>query len=188
MDGRQERLMNDYQEMVKLRDTYSGMLEFKVNNTYRHYDVILHGIRTYTVNRDGGFGLEADHAFTIVIPAEYPLIEPTFTFAKTIFHPNWYADARYGKVCLGILRDNWDPSTKLKNLVIDTIKMMTFEIVNPDSPANLAACIWYKANKESIRKNVLRVPLPQPSDDTMDILEIEESAPAEEDELDITEI
>ncbi len=184
MDGRQDRLMNDYREMVELRNLSSGKLEFKVDNTYRHYDVVLHGIRTLIANRNGGFDLKDDHAFTIDIPPEYPLVEPIFVFAKTLFHPNWYAS---GKVCLGILRDNWDPATKLKDLVIDTIKMMTFEIVNPNSPANSVATSWYREHKEVIRDKVSRVEFQQPSKDTLDILEIVENVPTEDSGLDITE-
>jgi ubiquitin-protein ligase len=185
MDGRQERLMNDYREMVKLRDISSGMLEFKVDKTYRHYDAVLHGIHTFIASRNGGFNLEDDHAFTIDIPTEYPLVEPTFKFAKPLFHPNWYAD---GRVCLGILRDNWDPATKLKDLVIDAIKMMTFEIVNTKSPANSAAINWYEENKESIRRTVSRREFQLPLEDTLDVMDIDEIIPAEEAGLDITEI
>jgi ubiquitin-protein ligase len=185
MDGRQERLRNDYQEMAKLRDRSSGMFEFKVDKTFRHYDAVLHGIHTFVANRNGGFKLEDDHAFTIDLPAEYPLAEPVFKFTRPLYHPNWYSN---GKVCLGILSDTWDPATKLKNLVEDTIKMMTFEIVNLDNPVPGEACRWYNENKDFIKATVSKAQFEHPSGDTLDIMEFEECAPAEESDLDITEM
>jgi ubiquitin-protein ligase len=185
MDGRQERLRNDYQEMIKFRDKSSGMFEFTVDKTYRHYEAVLHGIHTFVVNKNDGFKLEDDHAFTIDLPAEYPIAEPKFKFANPLYHPNWYGD---GKVCLGILSHTWDPATKLKDLVEDTIKMMTFEIVNPSSPANGEACRWYNENKDFINATVSKAQFEHPSGDTLDIIEFYESNPAEEAGLDITEM
>lgn len=187
------RLINDYNEMTELRDASSGMLEFDVDRSYRHYDVILHRIGTYVMNSKGGFGMENNHAFTIDIPAEYPLAPPLFKFAKPIFHPNWYPD---GKVCQGILRDTWDPAIKLRDLVIDTVKMMTFEIANPNSPANPVASAWYRVNKESIREKIPQVKFPPPEDELQiteissedEIMDIKEIGSEDEPSLDITEI
>jgi ubiquitin-protein ligase len=178
IDGRQGRLINDYRGMIDLRDQSSGMLEFNVDRTYRHYNVILHGIRTYVAKKNGGYQLEDDHKFTIDIPEEYPLKEPTFKFARPLYHPNWYMT---GIVCLGVLRDssNWDPGTKLKDLVIDVTKMMTFEIANPNSPANGLAAGWYLENKNLIRRQIPRIQLQQSSGDALEFFE---------DDLDITEL
>ncbi|HNY34887.1 MAG TPA: ubiquitin-conjugating enzyme E2 [Methanothrix soehngenii] len=184
MDGRQERLRNDYQEMIKLRDKSSGMFEFKVDKSYRHYEAVLHGIHTFIVNKDGGFKLVDDHVFTIDLPAEYPMAEPKFKFANPLYHPNWYGD---GRVCLGILSSAWDPATKLNDLVEDTIKMMTFEIVNPNSPANGEACRWYNEKKDFIKATVSKEQFENPSGDTLEITEFESSS-AEEGSLDITEM
>lgn len=184
MDGRQERLRNDYREMMEFKDASLGMLEFKVDKTYRHYDVVLHGIHTFVLDGNGGFKLEDDHAFTIDLPPEYPLAEPQFKFTRPLYHPNWYDS---GKVCLGILSYNWDPSTKLKELVDDTIKMMIFEIVNVKSPANGEACKWYSDNKDFIKGTVSKARFEKPSGDTLDI-EFDGPTPADEGGLDIIEI
>lgn len=185
MDGRQERLRNDYKEMMELRDEHSGMFEFEVKNAYRHYDVVLHGIHTFVVNRNGGFKLEDDHAFTIDFPAEYPLAEPKFKFDKPLYHPNWYSN---GNVCLGILKETWDPTTKLKDLVKDMIKMMTFEIVNLERPVPGEPLTYYKENKDFIKATVSKAQFEHPSGDTLDIMEFDEYNHDEEDGLDISEM
>ena len=157
MNPRQQRLLNDYNDMVDLRDRSKGMLDFRVSNNYQHYVVTIDGIEAL-VGATKGIKRKY-HVFTIDLPPEYPLRQPDVRFKETIFHPNWYSD---GRICFGT---QWVQGDKLSELVIDIIKMMTFEIVNPRSPANSVANEWYLQNKRNIRHILPKVQFPPPTEE-----------------------
>ena len=157
MNPRQQRLLNDYNDMVNLRDQSKGMLDFFVSSYYQHYDVTIDGIETLVGAIKGT--KHKCHSFTIDLPPEYPLQQPTVIFTETIFHPNWYDN---GRICFGT---QWVQGDKLSELVIDVIKMMTYEIVNTRSPANFVANEWYSQNKKNLKGIVPKVQFPPPSDE-----------------------
>ena len=157
MNPRQQRLLNDYNEMVSLRDQSKGMLDFRESNNYQHYDVTIDGIETLVGATKGT--KRKRHAFTIDLSPEYPLRQPDVRFKNTIVHPNWYSD---GRICFGT---QWVQGDTLSELVIDVIKMMIFEIVNPRSPANSSANEWYLRNERNIRDIVPKIQFPPPSEE-----------------------
>lgn len=157
MNPRQQRLLNDYNDMADLKDQSKGMLDFSVTNNYQQYDLAIDGIETLVGANRGT--IRKRHRFIIELPPEYPLQQPTIRFKETIFHPNWYSD---GRVCFGT---QWVPGDKLSELVIDIIKMMTFEIVNPRSPANSTANDWYLQNAGRIKNVVPKIQFPPPSEE-----------------------
>jgi len=167
MNPRQRRLYNDYRDMEDLRDKSRGIIDFRVSNNYQHYDVEIRGIRTLVITARG-VEFRDNHRFTIDLPPEYPLQAPIVRFMEPIFHPNWYPD---GRVCYGT---QWAPGDKLSELVIDTIKMMTYDIVNTRSPANGMANEWYLQNRERIRNIIPKVQFPPPSEEGLEIYEEKE--------------
>jgi len=116
MNPRQRRLLNDYNDMVDLRDRSKGMLDFRVSNNYQHYVVTIDGIEAL-VGATKGIKRKY-HVFTIDLPPEYPLRQP-----------------------------------------------MTFEIVNPRSPANCVANEWYLQNIRNIRHILPKVQFPPPTEE-----------------------
>ena len=155
MNPRQIRHVNDYKGMIKLREQSDGMFDFRVDKNYQHYVVTISKIETLVGTTEKKAVKQRRHVFTIDFPPEYPNAPPNVRFEKPVFHPNWYAS---GKVCYG---PEWAPRD-LSELVIDTVKMMLFEIVAPGDPANGDANEWYKRKKESIRSIIPKIQFPPP--------------------------
>lgn len=178
MNSRQTRLIKDYEDMVKLREQSDGMFDFRVDKNYLHYVVTISKIETLVGTTEKKAVKQRRHVFTIDIPPEYPEVRPNVKFEKPVFHPNWYSS---GRVCYG---RQWAPVDKLSELVVDTVKMMLFEIVAPGDPANGDANGWYKRNKESIRNIIPKIQFPPPySGPPYSGSELEILVEAEEDEL-----
>ena len=92
---------------------------------------------------DGRYPTHAVVGLTLRIdlPARYPFERPVVTIESPIFHPNVFAS---GLVCQG---ERWLPAEGLDLLVKRMIRLATFDPahVNPASPANRAAAVWYLA-------------------------------------------
>ncbi len=171
MNPRQKRLIKDYDDLVKLREQSNGMLDFRVDKNYHRYVITISKIETLVGTTEKNAIKQSRHVFTIELSPEYPVKQPDVRFEKTIFHPNWYPD---GRVCYG---HQWAPGDKLSELVIDTVKMMLFEIVDAKDPANIDANRWYLRNKENIRNIIPKVEFPPPySGSELEIMEEEEEA------------
>jgi len=173
MNPRQKRLIKDYEDMVKLREQTNGMLDFRADRNYQHYVVTINKIETLAGTTEKNAIKQSRHVFTIDLSPEYPLKQPDVKFERTIFHPNWYPD---GRVCYGY---QWTPGDKLSELVIDTVKMMLFEIVDTKSPANRDANRWYLRNKGNVRNIIPKIQFPPPYSGSEPELMVEEE---EEDE------
>lgn len=156
MNPRQKRLLKDYDDMVTLREQSNGMLDFRVDKNYHRYVITISKIETLVGATEKNAIKQSRHVFTIELSPEYPVRQPDVKFEKTVFHPNWYPD---GRVCYG---HQWAPGDKLSELVIDTVKMMLFEIVAAESPANGDANGWYRRNKGKVRNIIPKVQFPLP--------------------------
>lgn len=145
-----QRLLIEYNEMLNLKNRSNGMIDFRVGNNYQSYTILITGVKTLVgIKRENV--VESDHhVFVIDLPPEYPLRSPLIKFKKPIFHPNVYID---GTVAIA----EWQVHARLSEIVIDMINMMTFDIVNPHSPANSYANEWYKQNIKNI-KNIIKIP------------------------------
>ncbi len=75
----------------------------------------------------------------------YPIPPPRLTVTTPIFHPNVYIN---GLICLG----SWKPTEFLDFLVKRIVHTICFDprYVNPSSPANHLASVWYM---EKLRTN-----------------------------------
>lgn len=156
MNPRQKRRITDYEDMVKLREQSDGMFDFQVDKNYQHYVVTISKIETLVGTTEKKAIKQSRHVFTIDLSPEYPLKQPDVKFEKPVFHPNWYTS---GRVCYG---HQWAPGDKLSELVIDTVKMMLFEIIDPESPANGDANGWYRRNKGNVRNIIPKIQFPPP--------------------------
>jgi len=159
MDPIQRRLHQEYKDMCELRDKCRGMFEFEVSEDYRLYDIKLIGIETLVGTTEEDMRMSNYHEFSVKVPLNPKLENPNIKFKEPIFHPNWYSD---GRICFGT---QWVQGDKLSELVIDVIKMMLFEIVNPRSPANSSANEWYLQNERNIRDVLPKVQFPPPSEE-----------------------
>lgn len=75
----------------------------------------------------------------IKFPPEYPRKPPMIKFIESIpFHPNVYGD---GKICLNLLKDDWQPSYGVDGL-LTAIQALLLN-PNPDSPANNTAGVLF---------------------------------------------
>lgn len=76
----------------------------------------------------------------IRLPAEYPTSPPQVYIMSPIWNPNVWDS---GLVCIGPI---WIPTEGLDLFTVKLIRLLAFDpkIVNPHSPANLAATKWYE--------------------------------------------
>ncbi len=74
----------------------------------------------------------------------YPFQAPRLTVKTPIFHPNVYTS---GLICLG----SWNPTEFLDFLVKRIVHTICFDpqFINPDSPANYLASVWYREKRRT---------------------------------------
>lgn len=79
----------------------------------------------------------------IELPAEYPLAAPHVHISSPVFNPNVYPN---GTVCIGPI---WMATEGLDLFLTKIIRILAFDpqVVNPRSPANLAAAVWYEQRR-----------------------------------------
>ncbi len=153
MTPRQQRLVNEYNGLLKLKDQSNGIFDFTVDNNYAKYSATIKEIKTL-VGATEKYNISDHHAFTIELVPGFPVEQPKVKFAKTLFHPNWWPD---GTVCYG---KQWTTNNTLAELIIDTVKMMVFDLANTSSPANRKANEWYSQNKKTIRNMIPKIQFP----------------------------
>ena len=176
MDPRQTVLTNELKNMEMLRDQSLGLLDFEVDPSHHEYTVHLNGIESLVCTTNGQYKLSDKHKFKMTLLPAYPDVAPAVNFLSgAVFHPNWWKD---GPLCYG---SKWSRNTTLSEFVIDIVKMMQYEIVNPGSPANSDANSWYAKNKDQIPKIIGKIQFPPPIDD----IEIEGLSESEDDDIQI---
>jgi len=183
VDPRQARLQKEYQDLVELRNQCDGIFEFYYNKSNSSYYVTINKLKTFI----GKNNTSDRHKFILSIPPEFPINQPTIIFEKRIFHPNWYDN---GRVCFG---HKWNPSITIRELIIDIVKMMMFDLVNVRSPASPEATSWYCLNKNNIQKQVTKFQFPpldtinSSTDDTIEIIADSEDIVIDDEDIIIIE-
>ncbi len=78
----------------------------------------------------------------IKIPKDYPYKPPTCKFKTKILHPNIHEDK--GTICLNILKDDWNPSLTISNILVSIVALL----YNPNfnDPYNGTALKLHKKN------------------------------------------
>eukprot|EP00013_Stygamoeba_regulata_P001515 CAMPEP_0177632616 /NCGR_PEP_ID=MMETSP0447-20121125/2397_1 /TAXON_ID=0 /ORGANISM="Stygamoeba regulata, Strain BSH-02190019" /LENGTH=151 /DNA_ID=CAMNT_0019134217 /DNA_START=217 /DNA_END=672 /DNA_ORIENTATION=- len=85
---------------------------------------------------------------TITIPAEYPFKAPDLQFETKIYHPN--IKTSDGQVCQEILRKDWSPQLKIKDVLV-TIRHLLRE-PSVDSPLEPDIAKEYQEKRDNFNK------------------------------------
>jgi ubiquitin-protein ligase len=155
-DSRIERLQRDLESMEGLRRQLGGMLDFSVSSDLERYVVRVDGVPGMKGTTVGNKVITDSFVFTIELPAEYSYLPPIVTFEEPLFHPNcWF----WGVLCF-----ESTPRTSLRDLIIDVVKCINYQIVNLQSIANPEAGQWYLENEPRLRKVIKKVKFPPDPD------------------------
>ena len=89
--------------------------------------------------------------FTLVVqfPTDYPLKAPAVQFKNVPMHMNVNND---GKICLGLLKDEWKAATKMGTIITALHTLM--EVPNPDDPLVTELAELYNKDQEEYNKKV----------------------------------
>ncbi|KAJ1540305.1 hypothetical protein HK405_011430, partial [Cladochytrium tenue] len=95
-------------------------------------------------------------------PDDYPFNPPTFTFNRSFFHPNVYAD---GKLCISILHppgddpssgetaaERWNPTQTVESILLSIVSLLNDP--NCSSPANVDAGVLFRKNKDEYNRRI----------------------------------
>jgi hypothetical protein len=92
------------------------------------------------------------HKVIIRLPPNFPIEAPIAQWKTKIFHPN--IDERTGIVCLGELRDRYQPALNFGKLCQLLMDIASYQNYNVDDPLNLRAAEWAKT--EAGQRAILR--------------------------------
>ncbi|KIY69582.1 ubiquitin-conjugating enzyme [Cylindrobasidium torrendii FP15055 ss-10] len=103
----------------------------------------------------------------LTFPPEYPIMPPKLRFITQMWHPNIYAD---GNVCISILHapgedqygyedagERWMPVHTVESILISVISMLSADVPNIDSPANVDAAKEVRDDPSGYKKKVRRL-------------------------------
>jgi ubiquitin-protein ligase len=144
------RINNDLKDIKHLREQATNMFDFEVDASHQKYKIYIKNIMALVGTNEDNFKVDSFHDFSMELPPQYPDLLPVIFFTRPIFHPNWWTN---GLLCYG---RRYNLNTTLKELIIDIVRMMQYEIVNTDSPANTAANEWYLNNKDKLDKYITK--------------------------------
>jgi len=82
------------------------------------------------------------HQVIIRLPPNFPIESPIAQWKTKIFHPN--IDERTGIVCLGELRDRYQPALNFGKLCQLLMDIASYQNYNADDPLNSRAAEWAK--------------------------------------------
>ncbi|EJT49079.1 ubiquitin conjugating enzyme [Trichosporon asahii var. asahii CBS 2479] len=111
-----------------------------------------------------GFPARADHQ-------EYPLLPPKMVFDSEMWHPNIYnTGARKGEVCVSILHapgedqwgyedagERWLPVHTVETVLISVISLLSADVPDLNSPANVDAAKEVREDYPAYKKRVKRL-------------------------------
>jgi ubiquitin-conjugating enzyme E2 M len=97
------------------------------------------------VSPDTGIWQGATYNFSFKIPDAYPHDPPKVLCLTKIYHPNIDLE---GKVCLNILRDDWNPVLDVNAVIYGVIYL--FYEPNPDDPLNKDAADLYRSDLQQV--------------------------------------
>ena len=92
------------------------------------------------------------HQVIIRLPPNFPIEAPIAQWKTKIFHPN--IDERTGIVCLGELRDRYQPALNFGKLCQLLMDIASYQNYNVDDPLNSRAAKWAKT--EAGQRAILR--------------------------------
>ena len=86
----------------------------------------------------------------IKFPTDYPFKPPAVTFETKVYHPN--VKNATGEICLGILKDEWNPQISVPEIIKEIINLLTNP--NVDHPLEEEIAKQYKENREKYDETV----------------------------------
>ncbi|KAL5478850.1 UBC15 [Sanghuangporus weigelae] len=103
----------------------------------------------------------------LIFTENYPNEPPTMKFITPMWHPNIYQD---GRVCISILHppgedqygyedagERWLPVHTVSSIMLSVISLLSSDIPNTDSPANVDAAKEVRENLPAYQKKVRRL-------------------------------
>ena len=138
MNMKLKRLYNEYTE---ISERFAGNPYILIKETYGNppekyaIEYKVKGI----VKVDNIINEKQSHLVEIVLPSEYPTVEPICRMLDPVFHPN----VDINKICIA---DYWAASESLTDVIIRIGEIITFQNYNIKSPLNAEAAQWAGQN------------------------------------------
>ncbi|TXT13420.1 hypothetical protein VHUM_00787 [Vanrija humicola] len=107
----------------------------------------------------------------LIFPPEYPILPPKMVFDSEMWHPNVYNTGnKKGEVCVSILHapgedewgyedagERWLPVHTVESVLMSVISLLSADVPDLNSPANVDAAKEVRENYESYKKKVKRL-------------------------------
>ncbi|KAK1926547.1 ubiquitin-conjugating enzyme/RWD-like protein [Papiliotrema laurentii] len=107
----------------------------------------------------------------LIFPEEYPLLPPKMIFDSEMWHPNVYnSKDKKGEVCVSILHqpgedewgfedagERWLPVHSVESVLISVISLLSADVPDLSSPANVDAAKEVREDYASYKKKVKRL-------------------------------
>jgi len=107
----------------------------------------------------------------MIFPPEYPLLPPKMIFDSEMWHPNVYAKGdKKGEVCVSILHqpgddewgyedagERWLPVHTVESVLISVISLLSADVPDLSSPANVDAAKEVREDFAAYKKKVKRL-------------------------------
>ncbi|CAK9784730.1 ubiquitin-conjugating enzyme [Cutaneotrichosporon oleaginosum] len=107
----------------------------------------------------------------LIFPPEYPILPPKMIFDTEMWHPNVYnSGSRKGEVCVSILHapgedewgyedasERWLPVHTVESVLISVISLLSADVPDLNSPANVDAAKQVREDYDGYKKKVKRL-------------------------------
>ncbi|BEI94494.1 uncharacterized protein CcaverHIS019_0700660 [Cutaneotrichosporon cavernicola] len=107
----------------------------------------------------------------LIFPPEYPILPPKMIFDTEMWHPNVYSGGgRKGEVCVSILHapgedewgyedasERWLPVHTVESVLISVISLLSADVPDLNSPANVDAAKQVREDYDGYKKKVKRL-------------------------------
>lgn len=138
MNLRLTRLNNDYSQIKKYLSGNPCIELVKVSGYPPEKYQLKYKIRSIQME-DGQIKESSQHLVEIVLPLDYPAIQPQCRMLTPVFHPNIAPHA----ICIA---DHWAAGESLKDVVIRIGEMLCYQNYSIKSPLNGEAAKWAYSN------------------------------------------
>ena len=88
---------------------------------------------------------QLEHRVYIFLDSEFPLVAPQVRWLTPFFHPN--VDLREGRVCLGELKDKYQPGLDLGKLCLIILDIANYRNYQVSSYLNESAALWAESEE-----------------------------------------
>lgn len=135
------RLKAEFELLESLQEKSKYISVEFFGNPITRYIVTYTCTGIYSVSQTGEIQRSTFHQMEVVLPDNYPLVQPRFKWLTPIFHPNIVPNL---DVCIG---DVWNISKTISEFLVDIGEMIQYKRYNPDNSYNPQAASWAIQNK-----------------------------------------